>query len=189
MTFQITAERRSAISFVTVESGQFVSSRAYVIQRSLLRSRRREIATGSVAKAIEIFDAHADFELWMHQAADELARADLNEISTASVASSRASHGPRTEAKQQETRFLSYDEFMRTRVPDARSDERQNEALCNSLQVPLVVTSVSTWLQGTSTDNCVDNWHKEAQGFPRTCAGRDNVALALFRLYRARHAV
>lgn len=126
VTFRITAERRSAISFVTIESGQFVSSRAYVIQRSLLRSRRREIATGSVAKAIEIFDAHADFELWMHQAADELARADLNEISTASVASSRASHGPRTEAKPQETRFLSYDEFMRTRVPDARSDERQN---------------------------------------------------------------
>lgn len=126
VTFRITAERRSAISFATIEAGKFVSNRAYVTQRSLLRSHRREIATGSVAKAIEIFDANADFELWMHQAADELARADLNEISTASVASSRASHGPRTGAKQQETRFLSYDEFMRTRVPDARSDDHPN---------------------------------------------------------------
>jgi hypothetical protein len=127
MTFRVTAERRSAISFATIEANQFVSNRAYVTQRSVLRSRRREIATGSVAKAIEVFDANADFELWMHQAADELARADLNEIASVSVAAPRASHGVvRTEAKEQETRFLTYDEFMRIRVPDERVDDRQN---------------------------------------------------------------
>lgn len=126
-TFRITAERKSAISFAIVQAGQFVSNKAYVTQRSLLRSRRREIATGSVAKAMEIFDANADFELWMHQAADELARADLNEISSSvSVASPRTSHNARPQAPEQETRFLTYDEFMRTRVPDERSDGRQN---------------------------------------------------------------
>ena len=127
MTFRVAAERRSATSFATIEAGQFVSNRAYVTQRSVLRSRRREIATGSVAKAIEIFDANANFELWMHQAADELARADLNEIASISVAAPRASQGAvRAETKEQETRFLTYDEFMRTRVPDERADDRQN---------------------------------------------------------------
>jgi len=126
MTFRITAERRGTISFATVEADRFVSNRAYVTQRSVLRSRRREIATGSVAKAIEIFDVNADFELWMHQAADELARADLREISNDTIASPRASQSTRPEAKEHQTRFLTYDEFMKTRVPDERSDDRQS---------------------------------------------------------------
>ncbi|TBD50457.1 hypothetical protein ELH22_37785 [Rhizobium ruizarguesonis] len=126
LTFRITGGRRSAVSFATVEAGPFISNRAYVTQRSALRSRRREIATGSVAKAIEIFDANSDFELWMHQAADELARADLSEIADPSYSTSRATRSPRTETKEQETRFLTYEEFMKTRVPDERSEDRQN---------------------------------------------------------------
>ncbi|MGV4796293.1 hypothetical protein [Rhizobium sp. F40D2] len=126
LTFRITGERRSAVSFATVEAGPFISNRAYVTQRSVLRNRRREIATGSVAKAIEIFDANSDFELWMHQAADELARADLTEITDQSSSTPRASRSARTETKEQETRFLTYEEFMKTRVPDERSEHRQN---------------------------------------------------------------
>ncbi|TAZ83292.1 hypothetical protein ELH72_08465 [Rhizobium ruizarguesonis] len=126
LTFRITGGRRSAVSFATVEAGPFISNRAYVTQRSALRSRRREIATGSVAKAIEIFDANSDFELWMHQAADELARADLSEIADPSYSTSRATRSPRTETKEQETRFLTYEEFMKTRVPDERSEYRQS---------------------------------------------------------------
>jgi hypothetical protein len=125
-TFRITGERKSAVSFAAVEAGPFISNRAYVTQRSVLRNRRREIATGSVAKAIEIFDANSDFELWMHQAADELARADLTEITDQSSSTPGASRSARTVTKEQETRFLTYEEFMKTRVPDERSEHRQN---------------------------------------------------------------
>ncbi|MGR9476941.1 hypothetical protein [Rhizobium leguminosarum] len=126
MSFRISTERRGMICFAVVESGDFVSNRAYVTQRSVLRSRRREIATGSVAKAIEVFDENADFEIWMHQAADELARADLTESLQASAAPSRAPHGPRAGAEEPATRLMTYEEFMETRRPDGRTEDRHN---------------------------------------------------------------
>lgn len=126
MSFRISAERRSVISFAVVEANGFISNRAYVTQRSVLRSRRREIASGSVARAIEVFDENADFELWMHQAFDELARADLADKPHPATKSPHAPHGGRTASEESSTRFFSYEEFMEIRKPDARLESREN---------------------------------------------------------------
>lgn len=126
MSFRISTARRSVISFAVVEADGFISNRAYVTQRSVLQSRRREIASGAVARAIEVFDENADFELWMHQAFDELARADLIEKSHPATTSARAPQGPRTTSEESSTRFFTYEEFMETRKPDARSEGREN---------------------------------------------------------------
>ncbi|MBJ6125398.1 hypothetical protein [Microvirga splendida] len=130
-SFRLTLEKPEHISFVVVEQQGFVSNRAHVAHRSLLRRRRREVATGTVAKAIAAFDAGEDFDLWMHNAFDELARADLNDRPLPSIAPVRSRHtDPNEEAEPAEQ--LTYDDFMETRSPDTRVEVPRDSTLAGT---------------------------------------------------------
>lgn len=130
--FYLECERLEDISFATVLADDFVSNPAHVTHRSLLRRRRREVATGSVAKAIALFDASTEFDLWMHQAFDELARADLADQPRSSARAARVRTPHSQTADEKCPRHLSYEEFMEIRVPDGRSDGRRDNTLAGT---------------------------------------------------------
>ena len=101
-------------AFAQVRSDAGDSLRGYVVHRAALRSRRRESAGGSVAKALSAFDDGNDLHLWMHQAFDELSRADVEEDD--GTKAGRA--GPRakpTDEPAPDIRFMTYEEFMSAR--------------------------------------------------------------------------
>ncbi|TIN77497.1 hypothetical protein [Mesorhizobium sp.] len=130
-SFQVTIEQPERISFVVVTAEGFASNPAHVAHRSMLRRRRREAASGAIAKAVAVFDAGEDFDLWMHQAFDELARADLNDRTHVYVTTPRHQ---RTNAAQerQPAQHLTYDEFMETRSPDGRDAGRRDSTLAGT---------------------------------------------------------
>lgn len=131
MSFPLTFEKPERVSFARVEQEGFLSNRAHVTHRGLLRRRRREVATGSVAKAVAAFDTGEDFDLWMHSAFEELARADLNDRPPPSIAPARPRQaGP--EGEEEAARELSYDEFMETRSPDSRGDDHRDSTLAGT---------------------------------------------------------
>jgi hypothetical protein len=87
-SFQRSGETRTAsvdpavhrtLCFARLVSGDFSSTIAHVAHRNALRTRRREMPTGAVARALAPFTDGADFDLWMHQAFETLARADLEQ--------------------------------------------------------------------------------------------------------------
>lgn len=130
--FYLSCDRPDDVSFVTVIADNFVSNPAHVAHRSLLRRRRREVATGSVAKAIAVFDASTDFDLWMHQAFDELARVDLADRPNSPAQAVRVRPSQSHAEEESAPRHLSYEEFMETRVPDGRSDGRRGNTLAGT---------------------------------------------------------
>ncbi|CAA2158509.1 hypothetical protein MBRA_03779 [Methylobacterium brachiatum] len=114
--------------FIIVVSEGFVSTPAHVSHRHLLRRCRREVPTGAVAKAVEAFDSGEDFDLWMHSAFDDLARADLADRPHIAVALPRAQRmAPGQE--QQVAQHLTYDEFMEMRTADTRDLGRHDSTL------------------------------------------------------------
>jgi hypothetical protein len=126
--FHVPTKKPEQISFAVVAQDDFVSNTAHVTHRALLRRRRREVASGSIAKAIAAFDASADFDLWMHQAFDELARADLAERPYSPIVAAK----PRTLGNMKEDeapRHLTYHEFMETRSPDTRDSAQRDSTL------------------------------------------------------------
>lgn len=130
-SFAILLERPERISFVVVAQDGFTSNPSHVTHRCLLRQRRREVATGSIAKAIAIFDAGGSFDLWMHSAFDELARADLNDHPRTSIAPAR----PRSsisDGTEKPPHHLTYEEFMETRSPDTRDESRRGSTLAGA---------------------------------------------------------
>ena len=131
VTFRIDHDGLEDLAFVVVEQDGFVSNPAHVSHRSLLRRRRREVASGALARAIAAFDAGSDLDLWLHQAFDELARADLADRPAASLAAARPREaGP--SAEESMPQHLSYEEFMETRSPDGRETGRQDSALAGT---------------------------------------------------------
>jgi len=130
--FHLECKRLEDISFVTVLAEDFVSNPAHVTHHSLLRRRRREVATGSVAKAIAVFDASTEFDLWMHQAFDELARADLADEPRSSARAARVRASQSHTEEESVPRHLTYEEFMETRVPEGRSDGRRDNTLAGT---------------------------------------------------------
>ncbi|UCI23512.1 hypothetical protein [Mesorhizobium sp. B2-8-5] len=126
-SFRATIENPERISFVVVTAEGFVSNPAHVTHRSMLRRRRREAASGAVAKAVAIFDRGEDFDLRMHQAFDELARADLTDRKHVHVTASRPR--PTSVAPEQQFAHLTYEEFMETRSPDNRGDGQRDSTL------------------------------------------------------------
>ncbi|MDB5704097.1 MAG: hypothetical protein JWN66_1213 [Sphingomonas bacterium] len=118
-SLRVEIDQPGRISFVVVVSEDFISAPAHVTHRLLLRRCRREVATGTVAKAVEAFDSGGDFDLWMHSAFDDLARADLADCPHIRVAPPRAQKAA-AEQEQQVSQYLTFDEFMETRSPDLR---------------------------------------------------------------------
>ncbi|MEF2552617.1 hypothetical protein VQ042_14780 [Aurantimonas sp. A2-1-M11] len=102
-------------TFARIRSASGNSLRGFVVHRAALRARRRESAGGSVAKALSTFDDGNDLHLWMHQAFDELSRADVEEDGGSQVGRT----GPRArpeEGPASEIRFMTYEEFMSARL-------------------------------------------------------------------------
>lgn len=127
-SLRVEIDQPGRTSFIVVVSESFVSAPAHVTHRQLLRRCRREVPTGAVAKAAEAFDSGEDFDLWMHSAFDDLARADLVDRPHIHVGLPRAQKVA-SEQDQQVAQHLTYDEFMEMRSPDGMDLGRRDSAL------------------------------------------------------------
>jgi len=117
----IEPELRPKLRFARLLGSGFTSSLAHVTHRDALRTRRREVASGSVARALFSFSGGDDFDLWMHQAFETLARADFEAVAEPeALAASR----PRNEKAAGEAAppvELSYEEFTQAKSGLPRS--------------------------------------------------------------------
>lgn len=130
-SFRLTLEKPELVSFARVHRDDWTSNRAHVSHRSLLRRHRREVATGSVARAVAIFEQGGDFELWMHEAFDQLARADFNDHPIPPK-STPSSQDRKKDEVEDEVRSLSYEEFMEWRSPDLRKERHLDSTLAGT---------------------------------------------------------
>jgi hypothetical protein len=129
-SFGLSTNTAEAIAFVVVRTASFVGHPTHVTHRSWLRGKRREAANGVVAKAIAAFDGSEDFDLWMHQSFDQLARADMeDQLGSPGVARPSRAH---IEKSEEAPRQLSYEEFMETRTPDGRDGGRRDSTLAGT---------------------------------------------------------
>lgn len=118
-------------AFAQIRSAGGDSLRGFVVHRAALRSRRRESAGGSVAKALSAFDDGNDLHLWMHQAFDELSRADIEEDGGSEVDRT----GPRAKAEEGPApviRFMTYEEFMSARSARQGRGGRRDSAVAGT---------------------------------------------------------
>jgi hypothetical protein len=109
---------QAKLSFARVARGEVVSTTAHVSHRQTLRERRREVATGGVARALASFADGSDFDLWMHQAFETLVRADFTQEEGHTTLTAARSGPRKTETTAAETVALSYEEFT-VAVPGA----------------------------------------------------------------------
>lgn len=120
------------LRFARMVSGDFISTLAHVSHREALRGRRREVATGNVARALAPFTDGADFDLWMHQAFETLVRADFEQdVEPRTLAAAR----PQTRKSDSETAppvTLSYEEFTQVRLGMARSGGQGTNSLAGT---------------------------------------------------------
>lgn len=130
--FRLTSEQTERLSFVIVVGDDFISNPAFVTHRSLLLQKRREVASGATAKALAAFDVGTDFGLWMHQAFNELARADLADRQNSRIHAARPGVQKSGSEEHEPPQHLSYDEFMETRSPDRRHVETSHSSLAGS---------------------------------------------------------
>jgi len=110
---------QAALCFARVVRGEFTSTTAHVSHRQSLRERRREVATGGVARALASFAAGSDFDLWMHQAFETLVRADFTQDGDQTTLTAGRSGPRKAEAAAAQPVALSYEEFT-VAVPGAR---------------------------------------------------------------------
>ncbi|MES2289945.1 MAG: hypothetical protein V4530_09435 [Pseudomonadota bacterium] len=118
-------------AFAQIQSASGDSLRGFVVHRAALRSRRRESAGGSVAKALSAFDDGNELHLWMHQAFDELSRADVQQDGGSEVERT----GPRArpeEGAAPEIRFMTYEEFMSARSARQGRGGRRDSAVAGT---------------------------------------------------------
>jgi hypothetical protein len=119
------------ISFARVREAGVESARTYVNHRTALRNRRRETASGSVAKALTLFNDASDLNLWIHQAFDELCRADVQ--SEGSGEKARAAPRPQAIAEDKpDIRYMTYEEFMLARPARKGRGGRSDSALAGT---------------------------------------------------------
>lgn len=109
------------LRFARFATGDKVSTLAHVTHREALRSRRREAATGSVARALAPFTNGSDFDLWMLQAFETLARADFEQEADPQALSGARPRGRRDEEAEAVATTLSYEEFTRAKAGTAGS--------------------------------------------------------------------
>lgn len=127
-------------AFAKVRSGEGESLRTFVNHRSALRTRRREQVGGSVARALSMFDDGSDLHLWVHQAFDQLCRADVE--SEAAPEPKRIV--PRARAEEDagpKIRHMTYEEFMTAHVVKrgraGRTDSTLAGTHCDSVRALL----------------------------------------------------
>jgi len=108
------------VRFVKIEDGDEHSTIAPLTHRGLMRSRRREAGTRSVAAAAAKFVGREDLQLFLLQALDELQRADAEVQPTTSA---RASPGPteRADPAEQKSEIMSYVRFVEQKAQARRA--------------------------------------------------------------------
>jgi hypothetical protein len=120
------------LRFARMVSGDFISTLAHVSHREALRGRRREVATGSVARALAPFTDGADFDLWMHQAFETLVRADFEQdVEPRALAAAR----PQTRKNDSEASppvAISYEEFTQARIGAGRTGGQGTNSLAGT---------------------------------------------------------
>jgi hypothetical protein len=129
------------IYFAQVVVGETVSTIAPVMHRFLMKRRRREPASGRVARSAALFADGADLELFYLEAFEDLYRADSDEtVAQPKIGVSRGS-SKREEPSPSQARKLSYDEFMSERAAHPVSRRKGDNALagthCNSVRALL----------------------------------------------------
>jgi hypothetical protein len=130
--FRLSEDVALRAAFVTVESGTFKSAPAHVTQRSVLRGRRREAASGATARAIDAFAGSDDFDLWVHESFDRLDQADLEDrMARHEITAARPGRKKPTKPER-EPQELTYEEFMQLKTPDKRGIGRQDSTLTGS---------------------------------------------------------
>lgn len=103
------------LTFARVMWGETVSTTTYVSHRQVLRERRKEVATGGVARALAAFSDGSDFDLWMHQAFETLVRADFSQEEDETKLTAARPRSRRSEAVADQPLALSYEEFTEAR--------------------------------------------------------------------------
>lgn len=181
-SFKIDPDHSGQISFAVISADGFTSTPSHVTHRSQLRSARREVATGAIARAMREFDPGSDFEIWMHGAFDALASADLADRPIVRAASLRTNPGGYQ--ADHVAQDLTYDDFMETRTSDVREGGERNSSLLgthmdsiriflNALigQGPIAgddETGNDDWLDGGAEDENEDNEDNEDDECPGT---------------------
>lgn len=115
-TAQIDPLLREALFFARLATADSTSALAHVTHREMLRARRREAATGAVARALAPFTEGADFDLWMHQAFETLIRADVGDESHPTTLSASRPQPPRAKDEAAPPVALTYEEFTQART-------------------------------------------------------------------------
>lgn len=116
----IVPELQQKLFFARIIRGEFVSTTAHVSHRQALKERRREAASGHIARALSHFTDGTEFELWMHEAFETLVRADFSQSKErAAIASARPRDSKEVCAVSDPVN-LSYEEFTEARPSDTR---------------------------------------------------------------------
>ncbi|PZU66722.1 hypothetical protein [Sphingobium sp.] len=121
-----------SLSFARLTTGDIVSTLAHITHREVLRARRREVATGSVARALAPFTDGADFDLWMHQAFETLARADFESVTQPRGLSAARPQGRTNAGEPAAPVPLSYEEFTQARSGLGRSASAGDNSLAGT---------------------------------------------------------
>jgi hypothetical protein len=116
-TQSIRRDDLNEVSFVQIDDEE-ISTVAPLTHRGLMRSRRREAGTRSVAAAAAKFVDTEDLQLFLLQALDELQRADDETQATAKPRAARAQIGDE-KPPEASSEVLTYERFVEQK-PEAR---------------------------------------------------------------------
>ncbi|MGY2991225.1 hypothetical protein [Mesorhizobium sp. URHB0026] len=129
------------VHFARVVEGEISSTVVPVVHRALMRNRRREPASGRVARSAAAFLEGSGAEFFLLEAFEYLYRADTAEADAAPEVG--AAHGPRPrkETLAEPGRKLSYEEFMADRAGRPSRGAKGENALagthCDGVRVLL----------------------------------------------------
>ncbi|MBA4090241.1 MAG: hypothetical protein C0494_06575 [Sphingobium sp.] len=123
-TIAIDANVAPVLRFARLVDGEDLSTIAPVTHRAVLRGRRKEVATGAIARALIPFTTGADFDLWMHQAFETLARADFDTDQERARLSATRPQVRKPDTEPALPVSLSYEEFTQAKA-DAGHTARQ----------------------------------------------------------------
>jgi hypothetical protein len=162
--------------FARIVDEDVSSTVAPVIHRTLLRSKRREAASRSVATAAAQFVNRGDLQLFLLQALDELERADTDQRSPELRTTTRSSR-PEPDELPPKPEFLTYERFVEQR-PDARRGAGGHNSLAGSHGdgVRDLLNRLSGALPGPSDDKAGadgDDWMSLGDEDPETVMAKD----------------
>lgn len=118
--------------FARLVTGDVISPLAHITHRAILRARRREAATGSVARALAPFTDGVDFDLWMHQAFETLVRADFESVTQPRGVSAARPQERKSADEPAAPVPLSYEEFTQARSGAGRSGGEGDNSLAGT---------------------------------------------------------